>query len=157
MLRYEPIRGSHAIQEAVFYVQFAPEIDLASFQQISAQSTDIAAILPNKLDMRRIELEAYEGGGHNISDAIAGIEFQRPGTEIPAEWLMRFTSNGVSVHCIAYTRYDEVWPFARDLLLKAIALVPAGHAISAIGLRYIDRFRFNADDGEYDLEVLFRA
>lgn len=156
MLRYEPINGSHAIQEAVFYVQFVPEIDVASFRQISAQSGDLTAILPAKSDMLRIRVETQEVGNQSFSQTIAGIEFRSAESDSVSGWLMRFTADGVSVHCTAYTRYDEVWSFARNLILKAVALVPAGHAVGAIGMRYVDRFRYNDEHGSYDLKFLFR-
>ena len=157
MLRYEPIRGSHAVQEAVFFIQFAPEINRAAFVNISAGSADIEAILPNKSDIRMLQFNGNEDGSSSFIEGVCGIEFVLKNEEGQPVWVMRFSSDSVSVHCAAYTRYDDVWAQARNLLLKALALVPTGHAISGVGMRYIDRFRYNPDAGHYDLADLFRT
>lgn len=156
MLRYEPLRGSHAVQEAVFFIQFAPEIAKGAFSQISAQCSEIQAFLPLKSDMRVIRFVRDEDGSTSFSDEIGGLEFSRKDGDSPPAWLMRYGAEGVSVHCMDYTRYDDVWEQARNLLLKALGTVPSGHAIGAVGIRYIDRFRYVPEVGEYNLKVLFR-
>ncbi|WP_257540625.1 TIGR04255 family protein [Sphingobium sp. CFD-1] len=156
MLRYEPLRGSHAVQEAVFFIQFAPEIPKSAFAQISAQCSEIEFFLPLKSDIRVMQFTQNEDGSSSFSSDIGGLEFSRKDGDSPPTWLMRFGAEGVSVHCMDYTRYDDVWERARGLLLKALETVPSGHAIGAVGMRYIDRFRYVSEFGEYDLKVLFK-
>lgn len=153
---FEPSKGSHALIETVFFVQFSPEIEVEAFTRIDAGSADIVAQLPRKTEMKRFQLLLTPDGGQAATDMLGGLEFARIAPNGEVSWLLRLSPDSLSVHCLDYTRWDEVWTEARNLLLMALGKVPSGVGIAGVGLKNVDRFSYAGDMTAYRIEELFR-
>lgn len=153
---FVPSRGSHALTETLFYLQFAPEIDSDAFAHIDAQSADIALELPRKTEMKRWQFVIRPDGTQVGNNLLGGVEFARIAPNGAVTWLLRFAPDGLSVHCLDYTRWDEVWPMAQGLLLKALSKVPSGVGIAGVGMKNVDRFTYEGDLASYRAEDLIR-
>ena len=151
---FEPASGSHALLETVFFAQFSPEVDV---QQLGEQLADVMEFLPQKSPIQGFKIMVGTGGTETNAVITGGWEFSRVGPDGSVEWVFRVTPEGLSVHCLAYTRWDEVWAKASDILFKALGKVPSGVGLAGIGMKVIDRFRFTGDTlGTYDLLQLAR-
>lgn len=155
---FEPACGSHALLETVFFAQFAPEIESGALDQLGEKLERSLEFLPKKTEMKGVKIVIADQQPESASASLVnGWEFSRVAPDGNVEWVLRFNAEGLSVHCLAYTRWDEVWPQAESLLLAALEAVPSGTGLVGIGLKVIDRFEFVGSALEaYNLEALLR-
>ena len=155
---FEPACGSHALLETVFFAQFAPEIEAGALDQLGEKLERPLEFLPKKTAMKGVKILLGEPKGDSAQASfVNGWEFSRVAPDGNVEWVLRFNSEGLSVHCLSYSRWDEVWPQAEQLLLRALDVVPSGTGLVSVGLKVIDRFEFvGSDQDGYDLEALLR-
>lgn len=146
---FEPANGSHALLETVFFAQFSPEVDV---QQLGEQLEDVAEFLPVKIPIQGFKIIVGTSGPEANAVIASGWEFSRVAPDGSVEWVFRVTPEGLSVHCLAYTRWDEVWARASEILFKVLGKVPSDVGLTGIGMKVIDRFRFVGHNLEtYDL------
>jgi len=154
---FKPACGSHSLLETVFFVQFAPEIDLEVMPQLGDKLQSIHQFLPNRSSVSAVKIELRPEAQQVSSLQATGWQFARTSPEGDTEWLLRFMPDGLSIHCLAYTRWDEVWPIAEKALVESLKVLPSGVGLNAIGLKAIDRFEYAGEDlAMYQLDALIR-
>lgn len=155
--RFEPINKAHAIVEMVL------------FFELEAGGTDNGGrLLPLREELiedfprsNLIESVEFHWGQPQQQiqpnqSKIDGIELQRFKPDGSFEWLIRANSKVVSIHCLEYTRWHDIWPRVNkyaDAIFSKLAGVNV--KVSSLGLKYVDQFEFCGDLKAYDANLLF--
>lgn len=158
-LSYSPINGAHSIVEVVFFVQFNPLFSQATIKKLISVEHDLKDDLPKSNPLKRV---TFQLGQEKQSSAfqdelIVGIELQSIRKDGSLDWMLRTTEDTISIHCLDYTRWDDVWGQAEGYLKKVFGYIEGSDSfISSIGLKCIDRFLYEGDLDYSDLSELFR-
>lgn len=157
--RFEPVNNAHAIVEMVLFCQFEPELDELAIARLMELEDD------PELKDELTKFETLQGNEFQISaSGIAsspvrplGIHMRRTGPDGEPEWMLRTDPHTIAVHCLDYTRWDEVGAQARAFLQKALHKIGTTEStLAALGLKYVDRFSYSGSEEDYDPAVLFR-
>ncbi|MEY9720717.1 uncharacterized protein (TIGR04255 family) [Sinorhizobium fredii] len=151
---FEPLNKSHAISETVFYFEF-PNIQTTTLNAMLAAYPKVKDYFPRNDQMPGMVFE-QSGSGFSINQ-VPGAEWKHFKPDGNPDWIARITPNSVSVHCLEYTRWTEVWPKAFEIL-SHIFSGTAKHVIPLmnVGLRYVDQFNFSGDVKKYSALDLIR-
>lgn len=154
--RFEPSRGSHAIQEAVFFVQFVPELDGIALQGLFSQLAELGETFPENQEEKKLTFSIHPDGTTGFMQGPGARVYSRFGPDGGQDWSLRIAGDSLSVHSLNYTRWNEIWPLARDFLMGVLAKIPGGTAIAGLGLKYVDRFRYSGSINNYDASILLK-
>ena len=152
---FQPYRGAHALVESVFYLNFAPHLDEGQLRLLGNPFPELSDLLPEHNPLKSIQLKLDQTGSQSVSESPAGAEYSRLRSDGLNEWVVRIEAQALSIHCLEYTRWDEIWPKAKKIMLVVLERIASGTTISAIGLKNIDRFDFSGTEEQYDISGLF--
>lgn len=160
-LGFRPVNDAHAIAEVIFYCVFSPEFDNSVINRLInlKDIEEIKSFLPKekaiKAVLQNINLDSVEDTRLTVSDR--GIELQRINLDGTISWMLRTTPNSISVHCLDYTRWNEIWEKARNFLHVAFNQIGvSSNFLSSVGLKYVDRFEFIGRISDYNSELLLK-
>lgn len=159
-LSYSPINDAHAIVEVIIFIQFTPEFSKSTIKKLTvALEQDLKSDLPRANPIRKIAFqfnpEEQQPSSLNLDESV-GIELQSINEDGNLEWMLRATENTIAVHCLNYTRWEDVWQKAEAFLRKAFTHIEGSDSfVSHIGLKYVDRFLYNGDPEHPNLSELF--
>lgn len=158
-----PINEGHAIVEAVAFFHMRspdaddPELD-AFFQPTFIESIkeEFAEQFQQSREIKAVKFIA-DDKSREFTQMPSGIRMIRMNINGDTSWVISVSPNTISVHCLEYTRWAKVWAETNDIfnrLFKHIGSTPA--AVSSVGLKYVDRFRFQGSVKNYDASKLFK-
>ncbi|MCI0562739.1 MAG: TIGR04255 family protein [Nitrososphaera sp.] len=157
-LSYSPINEAHAIVEVVMFVEFSPPFAESTIRKLIGIEHDVKSDFPkvSPVQMRVINV-ATDKITQILRDQTVGIELQSIRRDGSLEWMIRTTENAISVHCLDYSRWEDIWAQAKGYLDKAFRHLEGSDSfIASVGLKYIDRFVCNGDPEQSKLEDLFK-
>ena len=95
--------------------------------------------------------------GNETAPAVkeGGLELRRFLPDGNLEWLLRFTSSMISIHCLNYSRWLSVWPNIDQFMGRMFAAIEDVPVIVAAGLKCIDQFKFAGHPEDYSARNLF--
>lgn len=157
-LSYSPINEAHAIVEVVMFVEFAPPFGESTVRKLINIEHDLKEDLPGA---KPVEFSVFsfgpDRGVQMARPRTIGVELQRVRPDGSLEWMLRTTENAISVHCLDYSRWNNIWARAKGYLDKAFRHLEGSDSfIASVGLKYIDRFVCNGDPEQSRLQDLFR-
>lgn len=160
-LSYSPINNAHSIVETVFFIQFSPVFGASTRRKLISIRDELKGQFPksNLINRTVLNFDPAEGGQTVMNEVEpVGVELQRTSVDgSRLEWMLRITEDMVSVHCLDYTRWDEVWQQAETYLNKVFGYIDGSDSfVSSIGLRCIDRFLYKDDPEQSNLAELFK-
>lgn len=158
-LSYSPINDAHSIVEIVVFVQFNPGFSQATLKNIISVEHDLKEELPKANPIKRVtfRLGQEQQPSEPQDESIAGIELQSIRKDGSLDWMLRIAEDTISVHCLDYTRWNDVWGKAGRYLKKVFGYIEGSDSfISSIGLKCIDRFLYEGDPNHSDLSELFK-
>lgn len=151
---FEPLNKGHAISEATFFFEF-DNIPAAALTSMLEAYPHVADILPRNDPMPGMVFEQSSAGFS--MNQVPGAEWKHFRPDGNPDWLARITPNSVSVHCMEYTRWTEVWPRVYGILAHIFrACDDQFLPLLNVGLRYVDRFDFKGSAAQYDANQLVR-
>lgn len=157
--RFKPINQAHAIVEVVFFHQFAPEFSDATLRRLSELEFELKDELPKATPIQKLETrleQTPEGRTSRLTEKPSGIELRRFNANGDVEWLLRITETTIAAHCLDYSTWEQVWPQAQHYLQQASAhLEGESNFLTAVGLKYVDRFLYEGPVSAYDPRLLF--
>ena len=159
-LPFRPVNSAHAIVECTIFVEFVPAFshtvrerfvnNLASQLQNDLPKANVQKVLETEINIQ----EGKPSG--TLREELNGVELQRIKSDGSLEWMLRTTENIVSVHCLNYTRWNDIWPEAKRYLQFALRQVRGSdNFVSSIGIKYIDRFVYDGINEDYQVSNLF--
>lgn len=151
---FQPMNKGHAIFEVVFFFEFS-QMPIDVLTPMLASYDNLAGSLP-KIDQMPSMLFNQSGNGFEMIQ-FPGVEWKNIRADGTPDWVVQFVPNAISVHCLEFTRWDDVWPRVYGILSTIFANAsPAVSFLTAVGLRYVDRFDFNGNVADYNVRGLIR-
>lgn len=153
---FEPINTAHAISEVVVYLQFSKDLkaELPSLMNLKATLKDR---YPAQIDTFSMAVEVNDTQGQLSASqpGVSGFRLSRHGPDGRPDWLIQIGGPSISIHCLEYSRWNSVWSEMRDVLKRIFDELGSGRDyISSIGLKYVDRFIWQDEPGNYDIAAL---
>jgi uncharacterized protein (TIGR04255 family) len=155
--RFEPINKEHAIVEVVFFFEFAQGLD-DQMDRLIPLRKELSDIFPSNDFIEVFEMSINgEEKTSNTKTKIGGIELRRFKENGNLDWMIRISTNFVSIHCMEYAGWEDVWNKINSYAGKILEKLAGSNVnISAIGLKYVDQFIFHGNTDEYDISHLFK-
>ena len=122
-MSYSPINNAHSIVETVFFIQFSPPFGPSTIKKLISLQDELKKQFPksNPIKKTAFKLDLTEGVQTVVNEAESvGIELQSTRADGSLEWMLRTAEDTISVHCLDYTRWDEVWQRVETYLIKAL-------------------------------------
>lgn len=160
-MNISPLHDTHAIESVSFGVEWQQPLPPAVMGTLeSVYEATLKDKLPSKKPVQQFAVELnLESGSKSIQPAQAvGWTFERFAPDGRIERNLMLTPNTLAVTLHSYTRWEEEYATAADLmhpLLPLIAVSSGG--FTAFGLQYQDVFRITGDDlAQFRADMLLR-
>jgi len=158
-LKITPLHDAHAIESVSFGVEWTLPLPPAVMEALGAvYESSLIKELPSKKPIQRVAFEINPESGNSISqDQSAGWTFERFSPDGRVDRSMLLTSNTLAVTFHNYSRWDDEYAVAANLmnpLLPLIAVSTGG--FTGFGLQYLDVFQITGGPGEFKAEMLLR-
>lgn len=151
---FEPLNKGHAISEVVFFLEFE-NLSTSVMDVILPAHARLADILPRNDPTPGMVFQQSAGGFE--MNQVFGAEWKHFLPNGSMDWVARVTPHSISVHCLDYSNWREVWPKAYRILSELFRDTSSFTLPTTnIGLRYIDRFDFKGAVSAYDARELIR-
>jgi len=100
---------------------------------------------------------AVGSGPSGLPTPPIGISFDRYKTDGSLDWRVRVGEQQIVINCLNYTRWNEVWGRAKELLRQFSDTIAApDNRVTGMGLQYIDVFVWEGNVEKYDVKQLLR-
>lgn len=157
-----PFGGNNAIQNVVFAVEWGDQLSTGELRTIRAlhedpKNTEFRKTF-TKIDepqMLTINIDGKSMQNNNVNE-IGGVHFTRPSTSnvsVVSKALNISRQNCLAV-IVEYSRWDTVWPEVRKWIQLVLPTILPTHAVTALGLQYVDVFFWKADPAELNLREM---
>lgn len=154
---FEPVNKAHAIVEMVIFCQFVPEFDNATIDRLMTLGEDLKDELPRSERIQTGIVQTHDQENASFRTKETGVDLRRFKADGEPEWVLRTNANAISVHCLDYTRWDDVGMKGKRFLQAALHKVGTTEsALAVLGLKYVDRFAYNGTEQRYDPTLLFQ-
>lgn len=156
-----PFAGQHAIQSAVFALDFASELDVSEVEALRAAASELASDFPVVSDQQLRTISLQVGSGEASAPSknveVGGFIMERPAL-VPGEpqgRLIIVKRNGIIVVINNYTRWDKFKADIDRYLSILLPPVDGQKAVSGVGLQFNDIFLWKADPVDLKLDEVF--
>lgn len=160
-MAFQPKAGEHAVVEVVFNATLENHIAPKDMEVLAKSHDRFKSELPRLNRSQTVELFLGEGPpppNLQIPVPTAGVMFERIKPDGTLEWRLNVSSNSLTVNCLAYTRWGEVWPRACRHMAEAARIVGGGNQrVTNLTLQYIDIFEWHGTEEPYDIGLLLRV
>jgi len=160
-----PIAGRHAIKTVSFGLEWQEPLSEDLLVLLKALHVRVRDKLPRVIEHQEIGLKIVVSPAAPASPApenaslkprLAGLNFEALQPDGEPAWALAIQRDFLAVSCHVYSRWDLIWPQARDLLAPFIPVLARECGIAVIGLQYVDQFRVIGQDEQFKAEDLFR-
>lgn len=143
---FEPLHAAHAIEQVVFVVQFASELDQAQMAQVRKAALEFKSEtdLPGQMEIQEISI----GFGHPAQVQAAtppapGLLLHSTGRNGAIEQELRVERASLTYRTTKYSRWETVWGQALRYFDSLTPLYAPHSQIKGVSLNYIDKFVWN--------------
>ncbi len=153
---FEPIHAAHAIEQVAFMLRMEPPLNEASFSQVCeiAKQFKTESDMPGQPEFRTLAF----GFGPSIPQQLPKpFVLNRIAADGTPEKELRIESNSISFTTFRYTRWDAVWAQARRYFETMIPTYAENTKIAAVGLNYIDKFKWVGELSECKTNLLMQS
>lgn len=153
---FEPINRAHAVVETIFFFEFADRL-LSDDSAPAKLRETMAQVFPKAEAAPSMEFTFDLTTGASMQKTSDALTFSKGGEQggTPA-WVLRVNANHVSIHCVEYTRWAPVYAEASDMMARIFEFVKPENLLTSIGLKVLDRFKYNGTREEFNAEELLR-
>jgi uncharacterized protein (TIGR04255 family) len=161
MTTVTPIAGLHAIKSVSFGLEWQEPLQEDLLILLRALHAKVRDRLPRVTQREEIGFKLVISPAPPIQDApvkprLAGLTFDALQPYGDPAWSLAFERNFLAVNCHVYSRWNEIWPIAMELLLPFVPVLARECGIAVIGLQYVDQFRATGPNGSFKAEDLWR-
>lgn len=153
-IKYEPINQAHAISEMVVYIEFISDFDASRVELFRSLKDKLSVDLPKYAEIEEHLIPVGKNAEHSPLKRIVGIEMSHILSNGKPSWVLKTLPRSISIHCLDYTRWNEVWEKAYALILKVFSEADINeNSISGFGLKYVDRFILKTNEQYFASEL----
>lgn len=156
-LPFKPFNDAHAIVEAAIFIEFHKEFSISEMQQLQKLKDEFSDFFNFNEDIKMTNL-VFDGNTMlpNVYDGGQPFELKiiNPSNN-KLLWLMRIMPNVISIHCLDYTRWCDIYTITMKYLnLSYLKLDGSKQKLKSIGLKYIDQFIYTGKIEDYNIKQL---
>ena len=160
-----PFAGQHAIQSAIFALDFTSELELNELTRLKLSAAELSADFPKISDQHRATLRVQiKSGKPNSGESTAamdagGFVMERPSPsqigQTPPIRFINVTRENIVIVINDYTRWAKFKADVDRYLSILLKSVNAQKGIASVGLQFTDAFAWKADPEDLDLSEVF--
>jgi len=156
-----PIAGRHAIKTVTFALEWQQPLQDDLLLLLKALHSKVRDRLPRVLQRQEVGFQIVVSPAPAVPEIppeprLASLRFEALQPNGEPEWSLTIERHFLAVNCHVYSRWNEIWLRARDLLLPFVPVLARECGISVIGLQYIDQFRVAGPSEQFRATDLFR-
>ncbi|QGG77747.1 TIGR04255 family protein [Pseudomonas syringae] len=152
---FEPINRAHAVVETVFFFEFLERVIHDEASQTKLRSA-LARHFTRVDSAPSMEFTIDLATGASLQKQSDALNFIEPGEgEGEILWMLRVNGLHASLHCLDYTRWDNVFEKAVDIFKAMFGSVKNDNGLVTMGLKVLDRFEYLGAAEQYNIEQLF--
>jgi len=150
--------GSHAIEVANFVVNLDLPIDFADMRRFNEKVSGLYKLFPaiNSPEVIQIDLLKPVTSHLKPPPPVPVKELFFFANDGKPEWAGSFGENRVLVSCRKYTKWEEVWPSAKERLYALLGCVDPYKPVRSVDYSVTDTFSAKKDDEILNSPNLFR-
>lgn len=161
MTTVDPIADHHAIKTVSFGLEWPEPLQDDLLILLRALHVRVRKFLPRVTQQEELGFEIAVGSSRPKSDLppklrLAAVTFDSVQRNGEQEWSLVIQRNVLAVNCHVYTRWDEIWTTAKELLMHFVPILARERGIAVIGLQYVDQFRVTSPTEHFRAEHLLR-
>ncbi|WP_089729472.1 TIGR04255 family protein [Candidatus Thiosymbion oneisti] len=161
MVTVVPIADRHAIKTVSFALEWRDPLQEDILTLLMALHPRVRDKLPRVLKQEEILFNVVVGPVEPERQApakprLAGVMFDALQPNGQQAWALVVRKNFLVVSCHIYTRWNDIWREALELLTPFVPILAKERGISAIGLQYIDQFRVTGACDQFRASHLLR-
>lgn len=157
MSEYRPINSNHSIDEVVFVFLFS--------RPFSEENIQYLIDIEEKITNGKLKKEIHQGTEVKVGPQgeikaqpvkVKSLHFKGVDESNNLEWLIRVESKFISINCLNYSRWENIWEKAFDYFkILTPHLISTDNPIESVSLQYLDRFVYNGKIENYKTTNIF--
>lgn len=156
-----PIAGPHAIKTVSFGLEWQEPLQEDLLILLRALHLKVRDRLPRVIQHQEIGFQIVVSPAPPVQETppkprLSGLSFEALQPNGEPGWSLAIQRNFLAVTCHVYSRWNDIWPLAKDLLLPFVPVLARECGISVIGLQYVDQFRAIGASERFRAADLFR-
>lgn len=157
----KPYAGHNAIEAVAFVLQFAREFSEKEVEFLLSLEDKHKNDLPSFLKLTGLTVNVAEAPSNkhammNQSQKLSGVLLQHFQDNGKPDWALRISGNHIIVNCWVYSRWHDVWPRAKELLLSAAHVIQSDdNGVALAALQIVDKFEYENIPDTYTLSDVF--
>lgn len=155
---FQPANEQHAIVEVVFQLGLQRPLNPGEVERLVGAHGRWKADLPRINRVGTFQFVIGNTPGVMPITPSGGVSFEAVKKDGTIEWRLKAEENTLTVNCLSYTRWNDIWTKSRDFLQQSCeTILVADNAVRTYSLQYIDMFKWEGDPIRYDLSELLRS
>lgn len=157
----QPYAGHNALEAVAFVLQFAREFSEQEVEFLLSLEEKHKRDLPSFLKLTGLIVNVAESSSSksammNQSQKLTGVLLQHFQENGKPDWALRVSGNHIIVNCWAYSRWNDIWPIAKNLLLSAAHVVQSDtNGVVFAALQMVDKFEYDRIPETYEVSDVF--
>jgi uncharacterized protein (TIGR04255 family) len=163
MSEYLPFAGKNAIVEMSVGIQFQSQFDSQIGENIAAIKNDFAEDFPkfDPVQMQQFTLNvgiSVPYSGPTGTPGLSGFVLTKLKSDLSPARVLRVMGNTISIHFLQYDSWQQTKTLAENYFDRCLRLtgVVEKNAMTAVFMRYVDRFIFDGELRDARANLLFR-
>jgi uncharacterized protein (TIGR04255 family) len=162
MVTVVPIADVHAIKTVSFGLEWQNPLQEEELTFLRALHPKVRDELPRVTKQEGFAFQVVVGQTQPEQQAppkpqLDGITFDALQPNGQQAWSLVIQKHFLAVSCHVYTRWEEIWGKAQELLMPFVPVLVKERGISVIGLQYVDQFRITGEREQFRAAHLFRS
>ncbi|WP_369723318.1 hypothetical protein AB8Z38_04605 [Bradyrhizobium sp. LLZ17] len=157
-MSFRPANEQHAIQVAAFAIGLNKPVAWNSVEALIKGPAEWRRSLPAMDLTHVVDVQVNPQSGAPVNRVFRGVEFSHKRPDGSAEWQLSVVGPELKVETTAYTRWNDVWAKAGDILINAAGLIgisEMNNDLRVASLTMVFSDVFFTSDAEPDFGELF--
>lgn len=151
-----PIAETNAIEAAAFVLVFSREFEEKEVEALYSLEQSLKSILTNYSKTSSLMVNVIDNAPAEQSQKMSGVLLQSFQENGKPNWSLRASDNIIVATCMKYDNWENVWPKACHLLLKAAQCVDSDtNSIARSVFQVVDKFIYDEKPKTYFIGDVF--
>lgn len=151
-----PIAETNAIEATAFVLVFSREFEEKEVEALLSLEHSLKTILPSFTKTSAINFNVVDNAPAEQTQQMSGVLLQSFQENGKPDWALRASENMIVVNCLKYDNWENVWPKACKLMLRAAQCVDSDRiSITHAAFQVIDKFVYDKKPEPYSIGDVF--
>jgi uncharacterized protein (TIGR04255 family) len=151
-----PIAETNAIEATAFVLVFSREFEVKEVEALLSLEHSLKTILPSFTKTSSLTLNVVDNAPAEQTQQLSGVLLQSFQVNGKPDWALRASDNMIVVNCLKYDNWENVWPKACQLMLRAAQCVDSDtNSIAHAAFQVIDKFVYDEKPTPYFIKDVF--